>query len=159
MQTGFARIAVLGAVPLMTLGLLTPAGCVSSSGDLDVDTLFEPVPANTDAQVTVAGTWEWGAQRFRPLVEGEIDLSQDGDTVTVDQVRYFLNPVLRDLEGQAVLDGNVLTIQMRARDGTNYVADNVITFSEDGRRFTAEYIDSNGDDSNILGLTAGERIE
>ena len=149
MQTRMAWFVAIGAMLMLT------AGCVTSSaGDL-----FDPIETNPDAQINVSGTWRWGAQRFLPLVEGEIDLSQDGTTVTVEAVRYILNPVLRDLEGQAELDGNVLTIQMRPRDGSDYLADSVITFSDDGKRFLATYIDSNGDDSDNLGVTAGEKIE
>ncbi len=136
------RFAACGAV------LATVTGCVTLSTEIN-----DTIPANPNATVNVAGTWRWGT--FETIDEGTITLSQSRDTVTVDGVEYFLPPNLRDLTGQADLAGNVLDILMVAKNGTEYQADVVLTFSEDGQRFIADFSDTNGD----VGGKVGSKIE
>jgi hypothetical protein len=64
----------------------------------------------------------------------------------------------RRLEGEATLQGNRLDIQLVPQNGdTNYRADVLFLFSEDGNEFCVEFSDTNGD-AGELGTYRGTRI-
>ena len=129
--------------------LLSTVGCASFSGEAFIDR----IEADPDAQINVAGTYRWGFAEV--ITEGTITLSQDGQTVTVEGIDYILQPNLRDLTGSADLTGNTLEISLVPKDGTDYQADVVLTFSENADRFTAEFDDTNDD----VGVKVGNRLD
>lgn len=108
----------------------------------------EPVATCPDedpsASVDVAGVFRYFGER--PLMlSGTITFEQEGNLVRVIDTTYDFSGDRR-LMGEAVLQGNRLTIQLVPRNGdTDYRADVTFLFNKDGDEFCVEFSDTNGD--------------
>ena len=92
-----------------------------------------------------------------PMLSGTITFTQDGDTVRVVDTTYDFAQD-RALEGEAQLEGNKLVIRLVPKNGdTDYIADIIFLFSEDGSEFCVEFSDTN-DDTGALGSFVGARV-
>ncbi|HOB73395.1 MAG TPA: hypothetical protein PKG54_02615 [Phycisphaerae bacterium] len=142
------RCLVGSGLLIATLPLLAGSGCPAQQ---------EPCPEeNSAAVVNVAGVYRYfGTRPF--LLIGTITFEQEGDLVRVTDTTYE-NSNDRRLMGEAVLQGNRLEIQLVPQNGdTNYRADVLFLFSEDGNEFCVEFSDTNGD-AGDLGTYRGTRL-
>lgn len=124
--------------------------------------LSEPcVEENRSTEINVSGVFRYSVgdplDFSIPMLSGTITFAQEGDTVRVVDTTYDFAPG-RALEGKAELEGNKLVIQLVPKNGdTDYVADIIFLFGEDGSEFCVEFSDTN-DDSGALGSFVGVRV-
>ncbi len=110
---------------------------------------------DVDASPNVAGIYDYfGVNPF--AITGTITFEQEGDTVRVTDTTYDFTDNRR-LMGEATIDGNTLAIPLVPINGeTDYRADVIFRFSDDGDTFCVEYNDTNGD-AGDLGDFQGRR--
>lgn len=109
------------------------------------------------ATLEVSGVFRYAASKGFGL-SGTIVFAQQGDTVRVLDTTYDFGTD-RALQGEAPLEGNTLDIQLFPRNGdTDYRADVVFVFSDDGNEFCVAFSDTNGDRGD-LGSFVGVRID
>ena len=94
---------------------------------------------------------------FRFLLRGTITFEQDGTRVRVTDTTYE-NAFDRALEGEGTLEGNRLLITLVPRNGeTDYSAEVLFLFGDEGATFCVEFDDTNGD-AGPMGTYRGERL-
>ncbi|MEE9296728.1 MAG: hypothetical protein V3W34_17430 [Phycisphaerae bacterium] len=113
-------------------------------------------PQDETAAPDVSGVFRYAAAEGFSL-SGTIVFAQQGDTVRVLDTTYDFGTD-RALQGEAQLEGNTLDIQLFPRNGdTDYRADVIFVFSDDGNEFCVAFSDTNGDRGD-LGSFVGVRI-
>ena len=127
-----------------------------NGGEQSSDELVSCVTFDASADVDVSGIFEYSGV-FQFLLRGTITLEQEGATVRVTDTTYE-NAFDRALEGEGTLEGNRLGITLVPKNGeTDYSAEVIFLFGEDGETFCVEFDDTNGD-AGPMGTYRGRRI-
>jgi hypothetical protein len=125
--------------------LLLVCGACDDEKPIELPSCPEHDPS---ASPSVAGTFRYDSLAFG--LSGEIVFEQDGELVRVVDTTYDqpdVAAIARSLEGEAMLDGNLLEVSLVPTNGdTDYGAEVTLVFGPSGNDFCLlEFTDTNDD--------------
>lgn len=154
------NLLIMGSF-IFSAALISGQGCPGLAGRNTGEGLGRGFPTTCPSEdpaaaIDVAGVFRYAGDRLGRLT-GTITFEQEGNLVRVTDTTYDFSHDRR-LQGEATLQGNGLTIQLLPKNGdTDYRANVVFLFNNDGSEFCVAFADTNGDGGG-LGIYRGWRI-